>query len=309
MTQTLEGPAFWIGFTAIIVALLVLDLAVFNRKTRAMRPAEALLWYCVWVSLAIAFNGAVWAYLGSHKALEFFTGYLIETALSVDNIFVFLVIFQYFAVPAELQRRVLFWGILGAIVMRVTFILAGAALLHTFHWTIYIMGAFLIFTGFKLFRHDSADVKPDKNPVVRAFKRLFPVVPEYHGPRFFIRKSGRNYATLLLIVLVAVEATDVAFAVDSIPAIFAVTNDPFIVYTSNIFAILGLRSLFFLLAGLMGKFHYLQAGLAMVLMFVGMKMCVSGVYKIPIALSLAVVASLLGGSIVASLLRPPRDAT
>ncbi|MFN0149222.1 MAG: TerC family protein [bacterium] len=309
MTNNFEGPVFWIGFTAVIVALLVLDLAVFNRKTREMRTGQALLWYCVWVALGLIFNGVVYKYLGSQKALEFFTGYLIETALSVDNIFVFLVIFQYFAVPPEQKRRVLFWGILGAIVMRVAFILAGAALLHSFHWMIYVMGVFLIFTGFKLFGHNSADVQPDKNPVVRIVKRLFPVVSEYHGPRFFIKKSGRTYATLLFIVLVAVEATDVAFAVDSIPAIFAITNDPFIVYTSNIFAILGLRSLFFLLAGLMGKFHYLQAGLAMVLMFVGAKMCVSGIYKIPIVLSLLVVGALLGGAVVASLLRPPRAAS
>jgi tellurite resistance protein TerC len=305
-THTTVEPIFWIAFTAVIVALLALDLGVFNRKAHTMRSKEALAWYGVWVALAIAFNIGIAYWLGSKKGLEFLTGYLIEQALSVDNIFVFLVIFQYFAVPAALQRSVLFWGILGAIVMRVTFILAGAALLNAFHWTIYVMGAFLVLTGFKLLRHDSANVQPERNPVVRAVRRLFPVISEYRGSSFFTRENGRLHATLLLLVLVAVEATDVAFAIDSIPAIFAVTQDPFIVYTSNIFAILGLRSLFFLLAGFMGRFHYLQVGLALVLMFVGGKMLVSGVYHVPIGLSLCAVALLIGGSVVVSLLRPPK---
>jgi tellurite resistance protein TerC len=302
--HTTVDPIFWLGFTVVIVFLLLLDLGLFHKKAHTVRTKEALIWYLVWVSLAVVFNLGIYRYLGSQRALEFLTGYLIEQALSVDNIFVFLVIFQYFAVPPALQRGVLFWGILGAIIMRITFILAGAALLHAFHWMIYVMGAFLIFTGFKLIRHDGADVDPERNPLVRIVRRVFPVVSEYREQSFFVREGGRLCATMLFLVLVAVEATDVAFAIDSIPAIFAVTDDPFIVYTSNIFAILGLRSLFFLLSGVMGKFHYLQVGLAMVLMFVGLKMLMSGIYKVPIGMSLLVVATLLAGSVVASLLRP-----
>jgi tellurite resistance protein TerC len=302
--HTTVDPIFWLGFTLVIVFLLLIDLGVFNKKAHTVKTKEALGWYLVWVTLAAIFNIGIYRFLGSQRALEFLTGYLIEQALSVDNIFVFLVIFQYFAVPPMLQRGVLFWGILGAIIMRIVFILAGAALLHAFHWMIYVMGAFLIFTGFKLIRHDGVDVDPEKNLLVRIVRRIFPVVCEYREQSFFVREGGRLCATMLFLVLVAVEATDVAFAIDSIPAIFAVTDDPFIVYTSNIFAILGLRSLFFLLSGVMGKFHYLQVGLAMVLMFVGLKMVMSGVYKIPIGMSLVVVATLLAGSVVASLLRP-----
>jgi tellurite resistance protein TerC len=300
---------FWIGFTAAILVLLVLDLALLRRKTHVIRPREALITYGFWVALAAAFN--VWVVLrfGAQKGLEFTTGYLIENALSVDNIFVFIVIFDYFAVPPKYQHRVLFWGILGAIIMRITFILAGASLLHAFHWTIYLMGAFLIFTGFKLLSHKSVELHPERNPMIRLFRRLVPTVPEYRGASFFVRHNGRLHATLLFIVLVAIEATDVAFAVDSIPAIFAITRDPFIVYTSNIFAILGLRSLFFLLSGVMGQFQYLPTGLAIVLMFVGVKMIVSEFYKIPIALSLGIVASVLAGSIVASRIWPkPEEA-
>ena len=302
--HTMVDPIFWVGFTVVIVFLLLLDLGLFHKKAHTVKTKEALVWYLVWVALAACFGIGVHRFLGSQRALEFVTGYLIEQALSVDNIFVFLVIFQYFAVPPALQRGVLFWGILGAIIMRITFILAGAALLHAFHWMIYVMGVFLIFTGFKLIRHDGAEVDPERNPLVRIVRRIMPVVSEYRDQSFFVREGGRLCATMLFLVLVAVEATDVAFAIDSIPAIFAVTDDPFIVYTSNIFAILGLRSLFFLLSGVMGKFHYLQIGLAMVLMFVGLKMVMSGFYKIPIGLSLLVVATLLAGSVVASLLRP-----
>ena len=249
-----------------------------------------------------SFNLGVYYWYGSRIALEFLTGYLIEKALSVDNIFVFLVIFSYFAVPAAYQHRVLFFGILGALVMRAAFILVGAALLAAFHWTIYLFGAALVLLGLKMLLRQADEVHPDRNPLYRLFKRFVPAVDGYRGPRFVVRENGRWLATPLLLVLISVEATDVVFAVDSIPAIFAITRDPFIVYTSNIFAILGLRALFFLLAGAIGNLHYLKTGLALVLAFVGVKMLITDVYKIPISASLAVVACLIGGAVVASLL-------
>jgi tellurite resistance protein TerC len=239
--------------------------------------------------------------------LEFLTGFLIEKALAVDNIFVFVVLFSYFAVPASLQHKVLFWGILGALVMRAVFIFLGAALLHHFHWIMYVFGAFLVLTGIKLFKQNETDIHPERNLLFRLFIRFVPAVPAYRGDRFFVRQSGRWYATPLLFVLVSVEATDLVFAIDSIPAIFAVTSDPFIVYTSNIFAILGLRSLYFLLAGIIHQFHYLKTGLAFVLTFVGIKMMIVDIYKIPIGASLAVIALLIGGAIAASLVWPPRE--
>jgi tellurite resistance protein TerC len=256
----------------------------------------------VWIGLALVFNVGVYTWFGPDRALEFFTGYLIEKALSVDNLFVFLVLFSYFAVPAELQHRVLIWGILGALVMRAGFILAGAALIQAFHWVLYLFGAFLVFTGIKLLAHREDDIQPERNPVLRLFRRVVRAVPDYRGASFVVREAGRWYATPLLMVLVVVEATDVVFAVDSIPAIFAITTDPFIVFTSNIFAILGLRALYFLLAGMIGKFQYLKVGLGLVLAFVGAKMLLADVVKVPIALSLGVVGGLLGLSVVASLL-------
>jgi tellurite resistance protein TerC len=303
--QSVGTPLLWIGFTLFVLMMLALDLGVFHRKAHSVGHREALGWVVFWISLAIVFN--VWIFLefGRQRGLEFLAGYIIEYSLSIDNIFVFVVVFRYFAVPAIAQHRALFWGILGALVMRATFILLGAVLIQRFHWIIYIFGAFLIFTGIKMLKGGDVEVHPERNPVVRLFQRFVPVASFYSEARFFLRQQGRVVATPLLLVLVVVEATDVVFAVDSIPAIFAITRDPFIVYTSNIFAILGLRALYFLLAAAMGKFHYLKVGLGVVLSFVGLKMLVSEYYHIPIGLSLAVVGVVLGASIVASLLWPP----
>ncbi len=300
---TIGTPALWIGFTALILALLALDLGVFHRHAHAVAFREALGWSVVWVALALAFNAALARQFGSERGLEFLTGYLIEKALAVDNIFVFLVIFATFRVPPAYQHRILFWGILGALVMRAAFILAGAALLERFHWIMYVFGAFLVATGVKLLRQGDAELHPERNLLFRLFTRVVPSVPEYHGSRFTVVRQGRRYATPMLLVLVCVEATDVVFAVDSIPAIFAVTTDPFIVFTSNIFAILGLRSMFFLLAGVMDRFHYLKVGLALVLAFVGTKMLLADVWKIPIGVSLGVIAAILAAAVLASWLR------
>jgi len=269
---------------------------------------EASIWSAVWIGLALLFNLGIWHYLGPQKGVEFLTGYLIEKSLSVDNIFVFALIFGYFAVPQEYQHRVLFWGILGALVMRAIFIAAGAALLASFHWIIYVFGAFLIVTGIKMVLTPAKGLEPEKNPVVRLVRRLFPVSDRYHGQRFFVRDRGILTATPLFVVLALVETTDLIFAVDSIPAIFAVTSDPFIVYTSNVFAILGLRSLYFLLAGVMSKFEYLKLGLAAILVFVGTKMAIIDLYKIPSTVSLGVVAAILAVAVVASLARARRRA-
>jgi len=307
--ESIGSPMLWVGFTTFVVAMLALDLGVFHRKAHEVEFKEALTWSVVWVGLALIFNVAVWNWFGPTKGLEFTTGYLIEKALSVDNIFVFLVIFSYFAVPKEHQHRVLFWGILGALVMRAVFIFAGAALLEAFHWVIYLFGGILIVTGVKMLVQRNAEIKPQNNPAFKLFQRFVPSVPEYHGAKFWVKKGTTWFATPLLAVLVAVEATDLVFAVDSIPAVFAVTKDPFIVYTSNIFAILGLRAMYFLLAGVMDRFRYLKVGLASVLVFVGFKMCIVEVYKIPVGVSLGVVAGILALSIVASLIasrsRPP----
>jgi tellurite resistance protein TerC len=299
-------PQLWIGFVVFVLAMLALDLGVVHRKAHEVKVREALIWSAVWIGLAAAFNGLVYVWFGADRALEFLTGYVIEKALSVDNLFVFLVIFSYFAVPAALQHRVLFWGITGAIVMRIVFILGGAALLERFHWVMYVFGGFLVFTGIKLLWQRGAEVHPERNPILRLMRRIVPTVPDYHGKHFMVVQNGRRYATPLLLVLVVIEATDVVFAVDSIPAVFAVTRDPFIVFTSNIFAILGLRALYFALAGMMQKFHYLKVGLGLVLAFVGVKMLTADVYKLPIAVSLAVIAGLLAASVAASLLHPPQ---
>jgi len=304
MPASVGTPLLWGAFTLFVLGLLALDLGVFHRKAHAIGTREALGWSLFWIALALLFNAWVaWAF-GTQRGLEFLTGYLIEKALSVDNIFVFLVIFSYFSVPAAYQHRVLFWGILGAIVFRVTFILAGAALLQAFHWVVYLFGGLLLLTAVRIVRARGEEVHPERNPLLRLVRRYLPVVPTYQGARFFVRVGGRLMATPLLLVVVVVEATDIVFAIDSIPAIFAVTADPFIVYTSNVFAILGLRALFFLLAGVLNRFHYLKAGLGLVLAFVGMKMLLSDLYAIPIGVSLAVVGALIGGAVAASLLRP-----
>jgi len=293
------GP--WLGFTVFVLAMLALDLGVLHRRPHTVGAREALGWTLVWITLALVFNTGLYLWFGSRPALEFLAGYVVEKALSVDNMFVFLVIFRYFAVPARLQHKVLVWGIVGALVMRAAFILAGAALLQTFHWVIYVFGAFLALTGVKLLRQRDHAVHPERNPLVRTFMRVMPTVGEYRGDRFTVRERGRRHATPLLIALVTVEVTDVLFAVDSIPAIFAITRDPFIVYTSNVFALLGLRALYFLLAGAMARFRYLQTSLALVLLFIGVKLCLSEVYPVPIGISLGVVTALIGGGVVLSL--------
>jgi tellurite resistance protein TerC len=306
--ETIGSPLLWAGFVGLVLALLALDLGVFHRNAHEVTLREAAIWSVVWISLALAFNALVAHWFGPERGLEFLTGYLIEKALAVDNIFVFYAIFAYFAVPAALQHRVLFWGVLGALVMRAVFILLGAALLARFHWVMYIFGAILVFTAVKLIAMSDEGFHPERNKVYRLFRRLLPAVSEYHGGRFTVVKEGRRYATPLLVVLVLIEWTDLVFAVDSIPAIFAVTSDPFIVFTSNIFAILGLRSLFFLLAGVIGRFHLLKPALAAVLAFVGGKMLLLDVVKIPIGASLATVAALIALGVVASLLFPRKVA-
>jgi tellurite resistance protein TerC len=297
-----ERLILWIAFNLFVLGMLALDLGIFHRKAHAVSIKEASIWSAVWILLALAFNLGIYFVWGQDKALEFLTGYVIEKSLIVDNLFVFLMIFQYFATPAIYQHRILFWGIVGALVMRAIFIATGAALLENFHWMIYVFGAFLIVTGIKMLLQGDEKLEPDKNPVLRLFQRWVPITNEYQGQRFFVRKEGKIHATLLMLVLIVVETTDVIFAVDSIPAIFAITTDPFIVYTSNVFAILGLRALYFMLAGVMQMFVYLKVGLSFVLCFVGAKMLVVDFYKIPIGISLGVVAGILILSVAVSLL-------
>lgn len=302
-----ETHWLWIGFNVFILAMLALDLGVFHRHSHHVTFKESITWTFVWVALALVFNAGVWHFAGSQKAVEFFTGYLIEKSLSVDNVFVFALLFSYFAVPTQYQHKVLFWGILGALLMRAVMIVAGAKLLSEFAWIIYLFGGFLILTGIKMVFKKDESLNPERNPVVRLFKRLMPVTTDYRGDRFFVREGGIRYATPLFVVLLLVEATDLVFAVDSIPAIFAITQDSFIVYTSNVFAILGLRSLYFALAGVMHKFHHLKTGLGLVLVFVGIKMLLGHTaYKIDNLVSLGVVAAILTVSILASLVRSKR---
>lgn len=314
-----EGTIWlWIGFNLFVMLMLALDLGVFHRQAHKVSIKEATVWSIVWITLAMLFNLGLYlfwdkaaptnSYSNSEAALAFFTGYLIEKSLSVDNIFVFVLIFTFFAVPAIYQHRVLFWGILGALIMRGTLIAVGAVLLKEFHWIIYIFGAFLIFTGIRMALHRNEEMHPEKNPAVKLLRKIMPVTENYEGDHFFIRRAGKLMATPLLLVLLIVESTDLIFAVDSIPAVFAVTNDPFIVYTSNVFAILGLRSLYFLLAGVVDKFHYLKLGLSVVLAFVGTKMVMADLYKIPVGLSLGVIAIILTIAVVASLVRTRRIA-
>ena len=283
--------------------MLVLDLGVFHRRSHTVTFREALIWSVVWIALAIIFAVVIYFWHGRTPSLEFVTGYVIELSLSVDNLFVFLLIFRYFQVPPGHQHKVLFWGILGALIMRAVFILVGVGLIRQFHWIVYVFGALLIYSGIKLFRQEEMEIHPEKNPVLRVFRRFMPVTKDYEGGKFFVRRPGL-YATPLLIVLVVVETTDLLFAVDSIPAILAITLDAFIVYTSNVFAILGLRSMYFALAGMMEIFHYLHYGLSIVLIFVGAKMLVSHYYQIPTAVALGVVAGVLLISVLASVIHP-----
>lgn len=303
----------WVGFTAFVVVLLIIDLVVVHRKPHAISVREASIWTAIWIVLGLGFCLGILHFEGSAPALEYLTGYLIEKSLSLDNIFLFVVIFSYFDVPDRLQHKVLFWGILSALILRGAMIGAGAYLISHFHWVLYVFGGFLVLTGVRLAIREETGVVPERNPVIRLVKSRLPVTDQYEGGRFFVRRSGgarENWmgwaATPLFIVLIAVETTDVIFALDSIPAIFAVTRDPFIVYSSNVFAILGLRSLYFVLAGVVGKFYYLRYGLAAVLIFVGSKMLMEDVYELPIVVSLLVVAGLIGVSLVASLLSPKK---
>lgn len=295
----------WIGFNLFVLAMLALDLGVFHKKCHVVTFKESMTWTVVWIGLAMVFNLWIWNHFGPQKGLEFFTGYIIEKSLSVDNVFVFALLFSYFKVPALYQHKVLFWGVLGALVMRAGMIVLGAALLTKFAWIIYVFGAFLILTGLKMIFKKEEEIHPENNPVVRWFKRLMPVTPDYRGDRFFVRDNGVLMATPLFVVLILVEISDLIFAVDSIPAIFAVTHDPFIVYTSNVFAILGLRSLYFALAGVMDKFHYLKVGLGVVLTFVGVKMLLGHTpWKIDTSLSLGVIIGVLALSVIGSIVWP-----
>lgn len=304
------ATGLWIGFSLFILTMLSLDLGLFNRKAHTIKYKEAWIWSGVWVTLAMLFAALVFHFQGSTRGLEFLTGYLIELSLSVDNLFVFLLIFSYFKVPSKFQHRVLFWGVMGALGMRLTMIFVGAALINRFNWIIYIFGAFLVYTGIKMFRDDEIEVHPDQNPLVRLVTRFLPITRHYDGEKFFTIEKGKRTGTLLLLVLMVVEVTDLIFAVDSIPAIFAITTNTFIVYTSNVFAILGLRSMYFLLAGVVEKFRYLRYGLAIVLTFIGLKMLVVAFgFHIPIWISLVFVATVLVGSVVASLLFAKDDHT
>lgn len=300
--ESIGSPALWAGFILFVLGMLAVDLGVFHRKSHAISLKEAGLWSGVWVALALIFNLGIAIWFGGDRALEFTTGYLIEKALAVDNIFVFVVIFATFGIPAAQQHRVLYWGVLGAIVLRAVFIVLGGAFVQRFHFAMYVFGGILAITGLKLLLQRNHEPHPERNPLVRGFQRIFPLTHEMNGPAFTIKRDGRRLATPLLLALVAIEVTDVIFAVDSIPAIFAITTDPFIVFTSNIFAILGLRSLYFLLAGVIPKFAYLKVGLSVILIFVGAKMLLSDVYKIPIGVSLAVIAAILAISVGVSFL-------
>jgi len=294
---------FWIGFHVFIFFMLALDLGIFNRKEHKVPVKEAVIWSAVWISLALLFDLFIFFEFGKTKALEFITGYVIEYSLSVDNIFVFILIFTYFSVQEKYQHKILFWGIMGALVMRGIFIFAGVALITKFHWIILIFGGFLVFTGIKMLFQKETQVDPEKNPVVRFFRKFLPVTDELHGGRLLVRLNHKLYATPLFLVLLVIESSDLIFAVDSIPAILAISHDRFIVYTSNIFAILGLRSLYFAISGIMGYFRYLKTGLAFVLTFVGLKMLASFInFEIPIILSLAVIISILLISILASVI-------
>jgi len=293
-------------FNIFILALLALDLGVFHRKSQVVSIKESLIWSIIWTLLALVFNVGIYFWQGSHNALNFFTGYLIERSLSVDNLFVFLMIFTYFRVPAQYQHSVLLWGILGALIMRAIFIATGITLIEKFHWAIYVFGGFLILTGIRMAVGKDKEIHPEKNLVLRIFRRFVPVTKRYKGGKFFVHRGMRVWATPLFVVLLVIETSDVIFAVDSIPAILAITTDPFIVYSSNVFALLGLRVLYFALAGIMQIFHYLHYGLAVILVFIGAKMVVADFIYIPVSIALGVVGMVLAASIAASAIRPPK---
>lgn len=292
--------ALWIGFSLFVLTVMALDLGVFHRKARITPIGEAAIWTAVWVLLALAFNAVIYIWRGRNNALDFLTGYIVEWSLSMDNVFVFAVIFNYFVVPKEHQHRVLFWGILAAVFMRLTFILIGTALIQKFHWVIYLFGAFVLYTGIKMFFHRPEEIDPEKNLVLKFARKWLAVTPNYEGQKFFVKQNGRLLATPLFLVLIVINVIDLIFAFDSIPAIFAITLDPFIVFTSNVFAILGLRALYFLIAGMMGMFRYLDSGLAAILSFVGVKMLIGKFYEISNWVSLGVISAILAVSVIAS---------
>jgi len=308
--QSVGNPWLWAGFLVVILALLSIDLGIFHKKDRAIAAREAMSWVAIWMSLAVLFGGFVWWRFGAARAGEFYTGWLIEQSLSVDNLFVFVLVFATFRIPGHLQHRVLYWGILTALVLRGAMILAGTALLQRFHWLLYVFGAFLLFTGVKLLFAKEEDKNPEQSLAFRALRRVVPATPQLHGNRFFVIAGGRRVATPLFLCLGLIEISDVIFALDSVPAIFGVTLDPFIVFTSNIFAILGLRSLYFAIASLIGRFEYLKVGLSFVLIFIGVKMTIAPWVPIGSFTSLAVVAGLLGSSVIFSIVktRRPGDA-
>ena len=298
----MEGVLFWIVFNVAVLALLAFDLGLFQRRPHVIKFREALAWCAFWIGLAAGFAVLVYFWRGPHKALEFTAGYLIEESLSVDNLFVFLMLFNYFRVKPEYQRKVLGWGIVGALITRGLFILVGVGLIRMFHWVIYIFGAFVVYTAYKLLRGEQEQIDPERNWALRVARRWIPITPEYEADRFFVTRAGRRFATLLFVTVIVVESTDILFAADSIPAVLAISNDPFIVYTSNVFAILGLRSIYFALAGTMEAFHLLHYGLACILAFIGVKMIISGWVEIPTYIALAVVGTILALSVAASLI-------
>lgn len=294
----MSGTWPWIIFNVFVLLMLAIDLGIFHRQSKKVSFKEAISWSVVWIMLALVFNGWIYYSMGEKPAVEFLTGYLVEKSLSVDNIFVFVLLFSFFKVPDEYRHRVLFWGVIGALILRAIFIAIGAVLIAKFHWIIYLFGVFLVFTGYKMFKKSVADMHPEENPLVRWFIRRGKVTNEYHGKKFFVNINGKNLATPLFLCLLSIEFTDLVFAVDSIPAIFAITNDPFIVYTSNVFAILGLRSLYFALEGIITRFPYLRYGLAIILIFIGCKMLLMDVYKIPIVISLGFIAVTITLSVI-----------
>jgi tellurite resistance protein TerC len=300
-------PLLWIGFSAFVLAMLALDLGVLHRKSREVGLREALAWSAVWIALALAFNAGVYYWQGGEKGMQFLTGYVVELSLSVDNLFVFLLVFGYFKVPREHRHKVLFWGILGALIMRAVFIAAGVTLIAKFHWITYLFGALLVASGIKMGFEKGKEIHPEKNPVLKLFRRFIELTPEYEGGRFFVKKNGETLASPLFVVLLILESTDLVLAVDSVPAVLAITPDPFIVFTSNAFAVLGLRSMFFALEGVMRRFHYLHYGLSAVLTFVGAKMLLAGFYRIPTGISLSVIVGILAVSIVSSLWSKPKQ--
>ena len=297
----------WVLFNLLIIVLLAIDLGLFHKKAHTIKLKEALVLRIIWTVVAFIFNIGIYFWKGKIPALEFFTGYLIERSLSVDNLFVFLLVFQYFGVEGQHQHKILYWGIVGALVMRAIFIISGVALIEKFHWVIYVLGAFLIFTGIKMAFQKEKEIHPEKNPVIKVFKKLMPVTHEMDGGKFFKKMGHVPYATPLFIVLLVIETTDIVFAVDSIPAILAITRDAFIVYTSNVFAILGLRALYFALAGMVDLFHYLNYGLAIILSFIGVKMLIVDFYKIPVGIALGVVGVILFLSVIVSIIWPKKE--